>query len=260
MIAAPPATLTPIERHGGYWVKRDDLYEAYGQRGGKARTANCLITSSLLARRMVVTAGNRHSPQVEIVSGIAAALGFPCEVHVPDGAETPQTNAARVNGARVVRHRPGYNSVIVSRAAQAAVYYGGLYVPFGMECAEAIAETAAQVAHLPPDVARIVIPVGSGMSLAGVVAGLEASGRATPVLGVKVGAEPGKRLSRWMPPLEHPNVVVTLTPAHLPYGRPPAITVLGSLRLDPVYEAHCLPYLTPGDLLWVVGIRGGGVQ
>jgi len=30
---------------------------------------------------------------------------------------------------------------------------------------------------------------------------------------------------------------------------------LGTLDLDPVYEAKCLPYLQRGDGLWVVGVR-----
>ena len=35
------------------------------------------------------------------------------------------------------------------------------------------------------------------------------------------------------------------------------------LVLDPVYEAKCLPYLEPGDVLWTVGVRASalpGVQ
>ena len=27
--------LTPVERRGGYWFKRDDLFEVYGARGGR---------------------------------------------------------------------------------------------------------------------------------------------------------------------------------------------------------------------------------
>lgn len=30
---------------------------------------------------------------------------------------------------------------------------------------------------------------------------------------------------------------------------------LGGVRLDPIYEAKCVPFLLPGDLFWCVGIR-----
>jgi len=29
------------------------------------------------------------------------------------------------------------------------------------------------------------------------------------------------------------------------------------MELDPIFEAKCLPFLQPGDLFWVVGIRQG---
>ena len=30
------------------------------------------------------------------------------------------------------------------------------------------------------------------------------------------------------------------------------------IKIDPIYEAKCVKFLQPGDLLWVVGIREGG--
>jgi hypothetical protein len=49
-----------------------------------------------------------------------------------------------------------------------------------------------------------------------------------------------------------------LRAAGLDYHQHAPVAALGGLELDPVYEAKCLPFLRPGDLLWVVGRRATG--
>jgi len=46
---------------------------------------------------------------------------------------------------------------------------------------------------------RIVVPVGSGLSLAGVLIGLQFIGRVVPVLGVVVGRDPARLLNKFAP-------------------------------------------------------------
>jgi 1-aminocyclopropane-1-carboxylate deaminase/D-cysteine desulfhydrase-like pyridoxal-dependent ACC family enzyme len=93
------------------------------------------------------------------------------------------------------------------------------------------------------------------MSLAGIVVGLQSTGRDTPVLGVRVGADPTKRLNTYAPGWRKH---ATLTPSGTDYHTRADHTRLGQLLLDPIYEAKCLPHLQPGDLLWTVGIRSTG--
>jgi 1-aminocyclopropane-1-carboxylate deaminase/D-cysteine desulfhydrase-like pyridoxal-dependent ACC family enzyme len=241
--------LTPIEEHGGYPVKRDDYYCIAGVRGGKVRTCWALAQGA----NGLVTAGSRQSPQVNIVAHIARRLGVPCRVHVPwaKGALTPELLSAQACGAEIVMEKPGYNSVIVSRASKDAALRGWTLIPFGMECAEAVKQTSAQVEPVP-GVKRVVIPVGSGMSLAGLLNGLKLKGLYIPVLGVVVGADPVKRLDRFAPGWRK---ACELVPAGMDYHNHASTTRLGDLELDPVYEAKCLRFLKAGDLLWVVGIR-----
>jgi hypothetical protein len=247
-----PTAMTPIESYGGYLVKRDDRFAVGGSCGGKVRTCLALMTQPDVAG--VVTAGSRHSPQVNIVATIANHLGLPCRVHVPSGDMTPELVAAEAAGAEVIRHNPGYNNVIIKRARDDAETLGWLNVPFGMECPEAVIQTANQTRNLTTvDASRIVVPVGSGMSLAGILTGLASNGIRTPVVGVVVGADPTERLdvyatNRW-------RDMVTLVESPLDYADHYPNPYLGDLDLDPVYEAKCLPYLQPGDLLWVVGRR-----
>ena len=257
LTAAPDNTpdLTPLEQHAGTWVKRDDTYRRAGQRGGKVRSCWHLATTGGTPSGLV-TASSRHSPQAMIVAHIAQALGVPCRLHMPSGDPTEEMEVCRAAGAEVIQHRPGYNTVIVKRAADDAAETGYRLIPFGMECPEAVEQTATQAASLrslPADVTRIVIPVGSGMSLAGLLTGMAEHGIDLPVLGVVVGADPTKRLARYAP--DGWENMVTLVDSDQPYEHAAPTTTLGDLDLDPIYEAKCLPYLQGGDLLWVVGNR-----
>lgn len=241
--------LSPVQKHGGYLVKRDDLFCVAGVRGGKARTCWHLAQGS----KGLVTAGSRSSPQVNIVSHIAKRLGVPCRVHTPNGDLSPEVQAAQDQGAEVIQHKAGYNSVIMSRAKEDAKAQGYTEIPFGMECKEAVSQTRKQIANLPfGKFGRIVVPVGSGMTLSGILWGLKDAGQDVPVLGVVVGASPEKRLDKFAP--KNWRDMVSLVPAGVDYHERVEATV-GDLVVDAHYEAKAVSHLRKGDLFWVVGIR-----
>jgi 1-aminocyclopropane-1-carboxylate deaminase/D-cysteine desulfhydrase-like pyridoxal-dependent ACC family enzyme len=245
--------LTPIEYRGGYYFKRDDYFKVAGVCGGKARTCWALAQP---ATRGLVTAGSRFSPQCKIVAHIAHVRGLACHIHTTKGELTPELNAAIVAGAHVYQHKPGYNSVIVKRAKDDARDNDFTLIPFGMECRMAVEQTARQVKNMPSQARRLVIPVGSGMSLAGVLYGLlRLTNLSIPVVGVCVGAAPEHRLDKYALPLSNWRSFVTLIRSQQPYHEHHPVPHIAGVQLDPIYEAKCLPYLEPGDLLWVVGIR-----
>lgn len=257
-----PTPLTPIEEVNGVFVKRDDLYRSPAglAPGGKARTCYALAMQAKKdGHEGLVTAGSRFSPQVNIVAQIGAALRMPVRVHTPQGEAGPEVKAAIEAGAERVAHRAGYNSVIVKRAADDAKALGWGHIPFGMECEEAVLQTGRQVDSIlaiPNRVKRIVVPVGSGMSLCGIMRGLGRVGLLgqIPVLGITVGADPAKRLDHYAPVLWRFNSELELRPATTGYHTK-VEAYLGPVKLDPVYEAKCLEFLEPGDLFWIVGIR-----
>lgn len=241
---------TPIEERGDAWVKRDDFFEYAGVRGGKVRTCATLAST---AHAGLVTAGSRSSPQVNIVAHVGRFLGIPVRAHCPSGPLLPEVLGAQMAGAEIVQHSPGYNSVIVARAHDDAVDRDWTEIPFGMECQEAVDATASQVVDIPDGVERIVVPVGSGMSMAGILTGLQVAGLKIPVLGVTVGADPMKRLNRWAPVWWAESA--TLVSSGSDYSSPATVTSWRGLTLDAHYEAKTIPFLRTGDLLWVVGIR-----
>jgi hypothetical protein len=158
---------------------------------------------------------------------------------------------AQAQGAEVIQHKAGYNNVIIARARDDAAALGWTLIPFGMEDNEAVRQTRAQVTNLPDGIDRIVIPVGSGMSLAGVLWGLLDRGLKIPVVGVVVGASPEKRLDKYAP--AGWREMATLIEAGVDYHTAAPETVVEGILLDPIYEAKCIPFLRPNDLLWVVG-------
>lgn len=253
-----PGDLTPVQRFGEQWVKRDDLVEVGGVRGGKVRTCWALAQDADAGKASgLVTAGSRSSPQVNIVAHIAKELGIPCRVHTPEGQASDEVRAAISAGAERVSHKAGYNNVIVKRARDDAAERGWVEIPFGMEHPEAIMQTRRQAQNLPlepPEVQRIVVPVGSGMSLAGILHGLlDTEREVPPVLGVVVGADPTERLDEYAP--AGWRDMVTLVPSGSKYDTPAKTTVWNGIVLDAHYEAKCLPFLAEGDLLWIVGVR-----
>lgn len=250
-VIAKITELTPVEKKGDYYLKRDDLFNVAGIQGGKVRTCYYLAQGA----PGLVTAGSRSSPQVNIVAQIAKHLNIPCRVHIPWATtEDPEEiRAAKAAGAEVEQHRPGYNNVIIKRAADDAKENGWVNIPFGMECQEAVNGTANQTKNIPKDIKRIVVPVGSGMSLAGILHGLQDQGLKVPVLGVKVGADPEKRLETYAP--TNWRQMVKLVKSKHPYDYRVTDNEFQGVPLDPIYEAKCIPYLRPGDLLWIVGHR-----
>ena len=239
---------TPIQKVGEVWLKRDDLYSVAGVAGGKVRSCWALSQGAT----GLVTAGSRASPQVNIVAHIARRLGVPCRVHTPAGEPSPEVADAVACGAVRIEHRPGYNSVIIARAREDAAERGWVEIPFGMECEEAVTQTRKQVANIPAGVQRLVVPVGSGMSLSGILWGLIDQDLQLPVLGVVVGADPAKRLDKFAPP--NWRDLVELVPAGVDYHS--AVNAkIGEVILDPHYEAKCKKFLKKDDLMWIVGIR-----
>lgn len=247
-VVSDPAAETPVQRVGDFWLKRDDLFEVAGVPGGKVRTCLALAEGA----SGLVTAGSRASPQVNIVAHIGQALGLPVRAHTPAGELSPEVKAAQEAGAEIVQHKAGYNNVIIARAREDAAARGWREIPFGMECTEAVDQTRRQVSNLPAEAKRLVVPVGSGMSLAGILWGLKDRGLELPVVGVVVGADPEKRLDKFAPPDWRERA--RLVPADVDYHK--AVTAeVGGVALDPHYEAKCVGLLEPGDCLWVVGIR-----
>jgi threonine dehydratase len=239
--------LTPVQLVDGVFIKRDDLFNIAGVCGGKARACFKLSEKS----KGLVTASSRVSPQAQIVAKIADYLNIPCRIHMPSGKETQEMQYVKEANGEIIQHVFGRNNVIISRAKKDALEKNFTYIPFGMECQEAIDLTSEQVKNIPQEVKRLVVPVGSGITLSGIIQGIKKYNYNIEIFGITVGANPLKRLEKFVPDFSN---YCKLFSSKYDYHTK-IEEKIGDINLDPIYEAKCKEFIKSGDLLWIVGKR-----
>src|SRR6185312_2502284 len=90
-----PATMTPVDRVGDIWVKREDLFKIADVAGGKVRTCYAIaLAAKESGAHGIVTAGSRASPQCNIVAHVGRELGLKVRAHTPTGALPPELQSA----------------------------------------------------------------------------------------------------------------------------------------------------------------------
>jgi 1-aminocyclopropane-1-carboxylate deaminase/D-cysteine desulfhydrase-like pyridoxal-dependent ACC family enzyme len=253
-------TITPLQQVGDFLLKRDDLFEIAGVRGGKARSCWAIAQGAT----GLVTASQSISPQGKIVAHVAKELGIGCRLHVPARKSElpPELAAAEAAGAELKPHPAGRDATLAKRAREDAERSGWRLIEFGMESDQAVEgmaaqarKTVAQMNDQGVSVPRVIVPVGSGISLAGILHGFDQAGLTVPVIGVAVrpGRKLDKRIDKWAPPDWRDRC--QLVPSQLDFFTPAPDVMLGDVELDPHFEAKCLPFLKPGDLIWLIAIR-----
>lgn len=251
-VVTDPEALTPVQRVGDVWIKRDDLFVFAGARGSKAR-AGWKIGQSAAG---LSVAGSRTAPMISRVARIGEALGIPVRCHVAGSKSlTSQERDAVAHGAELVKHRVNYLRTLVAKSrADAADRTGWRHIELGLESDEYVEMNAPQAANVPAESRRVVVCVGSGNGLSCVLHGLDRAGLgAVPVLGVCVGFDPTPLLDRRAPSDWRERV--TLVQSDIPFDQRAPTIRLGGVELDPHYEAKCLPFLEPDDCLYVLARR-----
>lgn len=248
--------LTPVQKVGPYFLKRDDLWhgEAPAQ-GGKSRTAAllCERAKELCVEELCICV-DRNSSVPGMVSRVCKHYGIKLRMFLPSSSKSlPKVfKEAEANGAELVEVLTGYMSVrrkrardYVERSSGKAVLVNVGLLWDGIGTAET-AEQAANVCKLidSGEVKRIVVPVGSGGMLKGIVLGL--TPRCLPVIGVCCGNPPK---------MDWSATHVKLVQSSFKFDEDIKGAELGAVALDPTYEAKCLEFLEEGDLLWIVAHR-----
>ncbi|WP_433295679.1 1-aminocyclopropane-1-carboxylate deaminase/D-cysteine desulfhydrase [Pseudonocardia sp. CA-142604] len=207
-LAVLPTPLVRAERLeavlgcGPLLVKRDDL-SGFGVAGNKARALEYLVGAALAqGAEVLVTAGGPGSNFVPAAALAARAAGLDCEIVLwgdPRGA--PNVAIAEAAGARILPtgrfDREEVDVLAAQRAAEltlggrpaTAVPRGGSTPVGALGFADAAAELMGQLSDSPQPV-EVVLPLGSGGSCAGLLAGLAAAGATFPVIAVSVSRPP----------------------------------------------------------------------
>ncbi len=132
-------------------------------------------------------------------------------------------------------------------------------IPFGMDCPESITAIAAEAKTVPSsllDGGTVVVSCGSGVTLAGLLRGLNPMPRC--IIGISAGRSLAKLrrcISKYVP-IECPNV--TLIEASIPYDSAPALKC--PFPAHPNYDLKAWKYLVehidclkPPILFWNIG-------
>ncbi len=247
----PTKSVTPIQKIGRVYVKRDDLWNEQGVAyGGKARQAGVICRYALAnGFAAVCVCLDRNSSVPGMLSRVCAHYKIHLRVWHPTGALSPQFLEAASNGAVLTPVSPGYMSVRRARAKQWSISNRGMLLDVGLQYATGgtflgQSEVAFQT-HNIPDGARLVCAVGSGGTLRGIIAGLSLREFRGTLVGVCVGNQPAIQLPPW----------ARLVRSSVPFGKYVAANCAGLLPLDPAYEAKAFEFLNDGDYLWIVAHR-----
>ncbi|GAA3339218.1 D-cysteine desulfhydrase [Amorphoplanes nipponensis] len=189
-----PTPLEPAPRLGTalgldeLWIKRDDL-TGLGGGGNKVRKLQYTCAQALQAgATTLVTTGAPQSNHARLTAAAAARLGLEC-VLVLRGNEPPT-----VRGNLILDALAGARIVWAGDAPldEVAAAQPGFVIPFGGTSAYsalAYVDCARELTAQLPDLSTVVVAVGSGGTMAGLVAAL-GPGR---VFGVDTGALPDAR-------------------------------------------------------------------
>ena len=175
-------------RAGDLWIKRDD-WLGLGGGGNKLRKLEHLCGEAVAAgATTLVTTGAAQSNYARLTAASARRLGLDVVLVLHAGSGTGNLTLDAVFGAEIVWDGDP-EEIAAKRPGAAILPYGGSSAVGArgyVTCAEEILEQAPGVQH-------VVVGVGSGGTMAGLVAGLGA-GR---VLGVDTGAvsDPVERVS-----------------------------------------------------------------
>ncbi|MFJ1600383.1 D-cysteine desulfhydrase family protein [Streptomyces sp. NPDC088261] len=198
------------------WIKRDDLTGLAGG-GNKVRKLEWTAGAALRqGARTLVTSGAPQSNHARLTAAAAARLGMDAVLVLkgsPPGAVSGNIALDGLLGARIVWagdvDQAGLGAVLDEVAEELRARGAGpAVIPFGgssVLAARGYAEAGRELQAQAPDLATVVVAMGSGGTMAGLVHALGAD----RVLGVDVGAvtDPGRVVSDFVAGLAGPGAV-----------------------------------------------------
>src|SRR5258706_5878341 len=260
--------ITQIDEFDGKFVKREDL--AYWQSleypsGSKVRQYMSMASAAsfglnpMIKHPPCLVGCSANSAMQIYVSAAAKQLNTKGIIYVPKRkVRSDATNYAIKMGSEVNEIKPGYLSVIRKAARQKAIDLKQ-YVEWDRKAA--IKDTMEQCVNIPIGIKRIIVPTGSGLTAAGILAAfaLRPDQQNWPEI-VIVATSPmasEKQIralafklsnSMFMPPIQFIGPTT-------PYDVPMVMSLPDGTPLDPYYAAKAWKYVERNDILWPPGLR-----
>ncbi len=196
--------VTAIPGLAGLWIKRDDLNAPAGSGGNKVRALEFLL-GPVRPGDTVVTIGGHGSTHVLATAIHAARLGARTVAYRWRHDMNAAAYAVRDRAATLCETRSAWSAADAwLRARCFAARHRAHWIPLGGSSAlgivghvNAALELSAQITagELPPP-ARVVVPLGTGGTAAGLALGFALAGMRVTVLGARVAPRPFARRNR----------------------------------------------------------------
>jgi hypothetical protein len=172
--------------------KRDDLFLPFEDTprlgGGKVRQAIslfCSLTDKLKRYNGISSYVSVSSPQAMVVTRTAKEFGY--KTHLVIGVNSPVKDVIKKHRPIRECHRAGaeihnlakigYNTVIKNKAQKFSAKHNLYLINFGINVDEnteaLVGSVADQVKNIPDKLTAIVVPVGSGIQFASIIAGVK---------------------------------------------------------------------------------------
>jgi 1-aminocyclopropane-1-carboxylate deaminase/D-cysteine desulfhydrase-like pyridoxal-dependent ACC family enzyme len=270
--------LTPVEKVGDIWFKRDDLFKPFlnsDVNGGKLRQALYIILKESQGKNIkgVITGCSILSPQAPIIGVICEKLNLRCVVFYGGKYENilkskyPQISIK--HGAEIKLAPSGRNSVLYHEIKKFNKISGGAYyvLRYGMnytENPEYYDLTANQVRNIPENIKNLVVSCGSAITALGILKGIKEQNKKIKVL--LVGIAPNRlpkilhtsqKLGFMLPDFEYIDAFNKYKGFR--YENKIKLSY-GNISLHPTYEAKAFKYLLnkvnykkEETLFWIVG-------
>jgi D-cysteine desulfhydrase len=204
MIPTPVEPLRGAEPEGSLWVKRDDLtHDVVG--GNKVRALEFLL-GSVKRGDTVLTIGGEGSTHVLATAYHAARLGARTQAirwqhEMSPGARAVAARAAELADVTTTRTIIGTGLHVLWRRARERRLH---WIPMGGSSALGTlghVNAALELVHqidggAMPRPARIILPLGTGGTAAGLVLGLAIAGARIPVVAARIGPRIGANRRR----------------------------------------------------------------
>jgi len=165
--------LTPVEKIGGVWFKREDKFSPDGMHNG-SKFRQLIWLFSRKQYPGVVSGAVTGSPQLPMTAACAKHYGMKCVQFT--GARKNMALAGEELGAETILVNPGYGPLLNKRAADYARKHGFLYVETNITESKDVEEFhrvgSFQVQNIPDYIETLIVPAGSRNSATSIFYGL----------------------------------------------------------------------------------------
>ena len=270
-----PYELTPIEKHNGIYLKRDDLFMPFGENtvnGGKLRQCYFLVDKIKDKYEELISCCSIYSPQAPITAAVGKHFGKKTTIYY--GGTTKERLlklrmpyvAERYGAGLQIVSKSGRHSILYQKAKQYALANNAFVVDYGfniMEYPDILVEKVAKQVENLPNAKNLIITCGSGITSASVLLGLKRYNKDIENVYLVSTA---------------PNRKAFIDKTLIEYGAERSYTIIdffhqsgfvyekgitksiNGIKLHPQYEAKAYAWLEQADLkgetiFWIVGAK-----